>query len=563
MRESDLRIRYWRIVLFFARVTASVIFWDIVLPYIGLGRTARSTRAARYQRIARRFRALAVQMGGLMIKVGQFLSVRLDVLPREVTDELAGLQDEVPAEEFAAIRAKAEAELGEVLEQRYAWVEEEPMAAASLGQAHRARLTEADAAAQGFENVVLKVQRPHIDEIVGVDLAALRRVGRWLERYRPVSRRADVRALVEEFAAVTLEELDYLAEGRNAEIFAENFRDDPRVGVPAVVWSVSTRRVLTLQDVSAIKIADYDAITAAGIDRTDVAAALADVYRQQILQDGFFHADPHPGNLFVTPLGTVGEDGKPEWKITFVDFGMVGRIPDSLRSGLREVIIAVGLRDVPRLVQAYKNLGVLLPGADLRQIETAGAQLFDRFWGMSMTELGQIDYEEVMRFGSQFRELLVEMPFQLPQNLLMLGRTVGVLSGMCTALDPRFNLWTTVTPYAGSLIAEEGVSDWKTWLDEAAKVLQVLVALPGRADRVLASVERGELEVRTPTLSRQVVHLERSLNRVAGGVFFGSLLIAGALVHPSDPGLARLLMGASVVPAVWAILFARGHRPRR
>jgi predicted unusual protein kinase regulating ubiquinone biosynthesis (AarF/ABC1/UbiB family) len=563
VKESHLRARYWRIISFFARVTAHFIVWDILLPYVGLGATSRRTRSARYKRIAVRFRALAIGMGGLMIKVGQFLSVRLDVLPAEVTDELAGLQDEVPAADFSAIREKAEAELGGPLDGLYAWIDEKPLAAASLGQAHRARLRNEEAVAQGFADVVVKVQRPHIERVVDVDLAALRRVGGWLQRYRPVSRRADVRALLDEFASVTLEELDYLAEGRNAEIFRDNFRDNPRVGAPTVIWNLSTRRVLTLEDVSAIRIGDYEAITAAGIERADVAALLADVYRQQILQDGFFHADPHPGNLFVTPLEGLDEEGKPNWRLTFIDFGMIGRIPDSLRAGLRETVIAVGLRDVPRLVQSYKNLGVLLPSADIRQIETAGAQLFDRFWGMSMGELGQVDYEEVMRFGSQFRELLLDLPFQLPQNLLMLGRTVGVLSGMCAGLDPGFNLWTTLAPYATRLVADEGISDWKTWLDEAGKVLGVLFGLPGRTDRLLTTVERGELEVRTPQLERQAMHLERSVNRVAGGVVFGALLIAGAILYPAEPSLARMFMWAAVLPLVWIVFFARGHRPRR
>jgi predicted unusual protein kinase regulating ubiquinone biosynthesis (AarF/ABC1/UbiB family) len=417
---SQLRARYWRIVIFFAGVTAGFIFWDIVLPRIGLGGSASRTRAGRYKRIAVRFRALAIRMGGLMIKVGQFLSVRLDVLPREITDELAGLQDEVPAEEFDAIREKATAELGEALGQKYAWIDETPMAAASFGQVHRARLHDDEAVARGFSEVVIKVQRPYIDQVVDVDLSAIRRVAGWLQRYRPVSDRADVRALVNEFASTTLEELDYLAEGRNAEIFSANFAENPRVHFPRVVWSLSTRHVLTLEDVSAIKIGDYEAIAAAGIDRGEVASLLVDVYRQQILEDGFFHADPHPGNLFVTPLEGTGEDGKRNWKLTLIDFGMVGRVPENLRAGLREAVIAVGTQDSVRLVQTYRNLGIILPGADLKQIETAGAQLFDRFWGMSMGELSQIDYGEIARFGSQFRELLLDMPFQLPQNLSML-----------------------------------------------------------------------------------------------------------------------------------------------
>ena len=583
MNDSRLRRRYWRIVRFFAGVTADFILWDIALIKLGLGGVSARTRTARYRRHAVRFRALALRMGGLMIKVGQFLSVRLDVLPREITDELSGLQDEVPAEAFSDIRSKAESELGRALGEAFEWVDETPLAAASLGQVHRARLRRPELDQCGFGDVVVKVQRPDIDRIVEVDLAALRRVGGWLQRYRPVADRADVRALVAEFSATTIEELDYLAEGRNAEIFAANFAGNDRIRVPQVVWGLSTRHVLTLEDVSAIKITDYEAIAAAGIDRAEVAALLAETYRQQILEDGFFHADPHPGNVFVTPAQAsadergdsieAGEsadgagDEEPSaqatWTLTFVDFGMVGRIPDSLRANLREIVIAVGTQDVPRLVQAYKTMGVLLPSADLRLIETAGAQLFDRFWGMSMGELKEIEYEEVMRFGSQFRDLLLELPFQLPQNLLMLGRSVGILSGMCTALDPTFNLWTTIGPYASRLVAEEAVSDWRTWLAEAGKVLQTALGLPGRADRVLGMAERGELEVRDVQLSRQIAHLERSMNRVAGAALFSALMIPGALLYSDAPGLARWLMAASAVPFAWAVFFARGHRPPR
>ncbi|MCX6078116.1 MAG: AarF/UbiB family protein [Chloroflexi bacterium] len=563
MKASSLRARYWRIVFFFGRVTLGFIFWEIILPRIGLRSLARSTRSDRYKRIAVRFRALAIRMGGLMIKVGQFLSARLDVLPPEITDELAGLQDEVPPENFEAIRKQAETDLGAPLAEKYAWFEETPMAAASLGQVHRARLLPADAEDHGFMDVVVKVQRPFIEQIVEVDLSALRRVGGWLQKYKPISDRADVRALVEEFASTTREEIDYLAEGRNAETFDTHFKDNPRVHVPKVIWNISTRRVLTLENVFAIKLGDYDAITAAGIQRADVATLLLDTYMQQIFEDGFFHADPHPGNLFVTPVEGKGTDGKQNFKLTFIDFGMVGRMPENLRAGLREAVIAVGTRDAARLVQSYKTLGVLLPSADLKLIEMAGAQLFDRFWGKSMSELRQIDHAEMLKFSLQFRELMYSMPFQLPQNLLMLGRTVAILSGMCTGLDPEFNLWTSIAPFATKLVADEGVSNWKTWLDEALKIFQVLISLPARSERVLTILERGDLSVQTPVLNRQVMFLEAAINRMTGGMLFGALLIGGAILYSSDAQYGKLLMGAALLPLAWMLFFARGHRPWR
>ena len=563
MKSSQLRARYWRIVFFFARVTANFIWWEILLPRVGLAGWSRRTRSDRYRRIAVRFRALAIRMGGLMIKVGQFLSARLDVLPPEITEELSGLQDEVPAEDFAAIREQAEVELGEPLAVRYEWIDETPMAAASLGQVHRARLCQAEAEAHGFEDVVVKVQRPHIEQVVEVDLAALRRVGGWLQNYKPVRKRADVPALVEEFASTTREEIDYLAEGRNAEAFAANFQDNPRVHVPDVVWSLTSTRVLTLEDVSAIKLTDYEAITAAGIDRVQVAAVLFDTYLQQIFEDGFFHADPHPGNLFVTPRQRTAKAGTPDWQLTFVDFGMVGRVPDNLRTGLRETVISVGTQDAARLVQSFKTLDVLLPSADLKLIEMASMQLFDRFWGMSMSDLREIDHAEMMRFGLQFRELMFEMPFQLPENLLLLGRTVAILSGMCTGMDSEFNLWTSISPYATKLIADEGGSNWQMWLAEATKILQVLVGLPGRTDRVLTTLERGELNVQTPLLNLHVRRLDQSVNRMTWGLVFAALLVAGAVVYSADPGFGKVLMCASVLPLAWLMFSGRGRHPRR
>jgi predicted unusual protein kinase regulating ubiquinone biosynthesis (AarF/ABC1/UbiB family) len=557
MRPADLRARYWRIVFFFGRVTAAFIWWEIVLRRLGLGRLTARTRAERGRRTAVRFRTLAVSMGGLMIKVGQFLSARLDVLPQEITTELAGLQDEVPPVEISAVRAVAASELALPLDEHFAWFDEVPLAAASLGQVHRARLRPADAAELGFADVVVKVQRPHIEQVIQVDLAALRKVGGWMERYRPIRERADVRALIEEFATTTLQEVDYLAEGAHAETFAANFADDPRVDVPSVVWELSGRRVLTLQDVSAIKLGDGAAVSAAGIDRAEVAQVLAAAFLQQIFTDGFFHADPHPGNLFVTPRPATTPGGPP-WTLTFIDFGMVGHVPEELRAGLRDLLIAAGLRDSARLVAGLKRLDLLLPTADLARIEAATDQVFDRFAGLRMDELQQIPPEELVRFGLQFRELLLELPFQVPEDLLLLGRSMGILSGICTGLDPEFDIWGTITPYATQLLADEQQGLPRTVVTEALALGRLALVLPRRADRVLTLAERGELKMATPTLTAQVRRLERSVSRMNAVLVFAALLVAGAVVTASDAGLGRLLMSLSVVPL--AVALASGLR---
>ncbi len=189
-------------MFYFARTTLSVAFWEWLLPRIGLLGLTRRTRSGRYRRIAVEFRQMAIRMGGVMIKVGQFLSARLDVLPPEVTEELSGLQDEVPAEDFAAIRNLAEQELGSPLEEQYEWFEQTPLAAASLGQVHRARLREEAPEATRFRDVVVKIQRPFIEQLIDVDFSALRRFAGWLHLYEPIRRRANIPALVNELASV-------------------------------------------------------------------------------------------------------------------------------------------------------------------------------------------------------------------------------------------------------------------------------------------------------------------------------------------------------------------------
>lgn len=559
--KTILRVRYWRIVLFFARVTASIIFWDIFLRRIGLGAWAKNTRPRRLRNIAARFRALAIRLGGVMIKVGQFLSARLDVLPPEITDELSGLQDEVPPVDYESIRLQTELELGSAIEKAFATFEKGPVAAASLGQVHRATLFPNEAEAMGFENVVVKILRPNIDQIVEVDMSAIRVVGGWLKRYKPVSDRADVSAIVDEFAAILNAELDYLSEGKNAEAFAANFKGDENVHVPRVVWNRTTRRTLTLEDVTAIKITDYEAITAAGISRAVVAERLLATYLKQIFEDGFFHADPHPGNLFILPLGEKDTDGFTKFRLTFIDFGMVGRMPEKLVEGLREAVIAVGLQDAARLIQAYKTLGVLLPSANTKLLEEASAQVFERFWGMSMNELRNIQHRDMMKFGLQFRELMASMPFQVPENLLILGRTIGILSGMCTGLNADFNLWLHLAPYAKKLTEGEGGSVFDTFMNEAGDFFKTLIAIPGRAERVLSRIERGQLNVEAPLVNLQISYLEKSVNRLTGGIVFLGLLIAGAILYDGHALLGQGLFGGAGVALFYTLFLVRGRRP--
>ncbi len=368
-------------------------------------------------------------------------------------------------------------------------------------------------------------------------------------------------APAKELETTVYQEIDYLSEGKNAEIFGENFAGRKRIHVPRVVWSRTTKRVLTLENVYAIKITDYDAITAAGISRAEVAKILFKTYLKQIFEDGFFHADPHPGNLFVTPR-RAADESEARWQLTFVDFGMVGSVPEGLRDGLREMLVGVGTRDAGRVVRSYQTLGVLLPSADLKLLEQAGAQIFDRFWGMSMGELRNVDHRQMHQFAMQFRELMFEMPFQLPHNLLLLGRTVAILSGMCTGLDPNFNVWTQLAPYAQKMVMEEGISNWEIWLDEIGELIKQLIALPSQTGRVLTRLERGELVVNTPQVNRQIYHLEGAVNRLTGSILFAAFFFGGVLLYQGGTlTLAYLSWGLSAITLLWMIFLSRGHSP--
>ena len=554
-----MRARYRRILRFAARYLAQAWWYELFLPRIGLSRLSARGRPARLKRIAQRFHVLAVDLGGLMIKVGQFMSSRLDVLPPEITKELEGLQDEVPPVPFAQIRTLAESELGVPLEVAFEFVDEIPVAAASLGQAHRARLVDIDATETGLRDVVIKIQRPGIDAIVDVDLRALRRVGGWLSRVRLVADRVDMPALVEEFAHTCLEEIDYLHEAVSGERFALEFVDDARVSVPELVWERTTRRVLVMEDVTAIKISDVDGLRAAGIDPSEVAAEFAAIMFDQLFVNGFFHGDPHPGNIFVTPLGDGDPSGRP-WKLTFIDFGMMGEVPDGLRKGLRGVLIAAASRDGKGMVDGIREVGVLLPAADTAELERAMTKLFSRFGGMGFAELQEVDPREFRAFANEFSEVVRTLPFQLPENFLLIIRALSLVSGVCSTLNPAFNIWDAVEPYSAQLIRTESGNLVQDVAKRVMSTAGLVARLPQRLDTLATRIEDGNLSVQTPRIDRRLNSIERSIRRTISAVIFVGLLVGGILLRTHEVVFGTVLMSASALPllhALFAGLLAR------
>jgi predicted unusual protein kinase regulating ubiquinone biosynthesis (AarF/ABC1/UbiB family) len=571
MTRSPRDKKRYRKLRRFVIIAAAQIVWSDVILNRPLLQALRTPHLPRWQALALRYRSLALEMGGLLIKLGQFVSIRSDIIPPEVTGALAGLQDEVPAERLEDVVRTIEQELGRPLAHSFCSFVPEPLGAASLAQAHRAWLPSG-------EDVVVKVLRWGIEDMVEADLAALALAVRWLKRIRQVARRVDLDRLLAEFSAVTRNELNLCLEGRNAERFARDFAGDPQVYIPHIYWEYSTTRILTMENVSYIKMGDNSTIDAAGISRAEVARKLYDLYMRQIFMTHFVHADPHPGNLFVKPLPHPDEvlSGAPaplpgtpvsfrpqrSFQIAFVDFGMIAIVPPRLREGMREYLIGIGTRDAHRIVQSYVLGGMLLPGADLQRLEEWHDALLDRFdGGMLLGQLNRVDLTAINDLANEYRDLVASFPVQLPADMLFTYRAMGVLSGITTSLDAEFDPWRATLPFATALAKESVQKDWQTWLSEAVSLGQLIFRLPAQWDRVLSQAQRGNLTVKAalaPDTRKAFGRLEQSMHRLAWMVIAAALFLGGILWHATNVIAAAIVHGQSQKDSVgtWLIVLA-------
>ncbi|MGO3905160.1 MAG: AarF/UbiB family protein, partial [Microbacterium gubbeenense] len=294
-----------------------------------------------------------------------------------------------------------------------------------------------------------------------------------------------------------------------------------------------------------------DGLRAAGIDPTEVAPVFAAVMFDQVFGDGLFHADPHPGNIFVTPRA----DGS--WCLTFIDFGMMGEVPASLRRGLRRLVIAMGSRDGAGLVEAARDIGVLLPSADTNELERALSALFDRFGGKGFAELRDVDPREYKEFADELGDVVRTLPVQLPENFLLVIRAASLTSGVAMSLDPTFNVWDSVEPYAEKLVRDEGSGFVRDLAGEALENVRIAWRLPKRVDSVLEKAERGTLAVSSPQVERRLSKLEAALRRTISAVMFAGLAVAGAVLYAPVEALGVTLMVASVLPLAHALLARR------
>lgn len=491
-----------------------------------------------------RIRESALEMGGVLIKVGQFLSSRVDLLPAEYIEELSQLQDEVPAVRFEEIVPLVERELAMPLDKAFAQFDREAVAAASLGQVHAALLPTG-------QRVAVKVQRPNIDAFVAADLGALQYIVNWLNRRAAIRRRVDLPQVFREFEATLYMELDYIQEAHHAERFAVLFAPMEAIEIPRVYWSHTRKRVLTLEFMSGIKVTDFKRLEDAHISRAQVARLIMQAYLAQVLEFGFFHADPHPGNIFVRP-GPV---------VVLVDFGMVGELAPDTESNLRRVFFGFIRRDYDEVLSGLTRLGFVTRRADTYALKRALAWMVDNFYDMSFGELRAIDPTEVL---DELHDVLFAEYIRVPASYAFLGRALGSLTGLCTSLDPTFQFVTVAEPFAREIVrARRGVAELARQVTSGVVSLaRTTYTLPYLAQGTLSRVDAGEFDFQRQIDSLETVawSIERLIRQIVYAIVVSALVLVGAFLYARHTDLIAL--GAVVIAAVLTIaaIFPLGRR---
>ncbi|MBO8141438.1 MAG: AarF/ABC1/UbiB kinase family protein [Firmicutes bacterium] len=463
-----------------------------------------------------RLRAAVEELGTTFIKLGQLLSTRPDVVPQDIRQELARLQDRVPPVPTERVVAQLEQELGRPVGEVFASFDPEPLAAASIGQVHRALLP-------GGSQVAVKVRRPEIEGMVETDLEILEglaalaeeRFGR--ERFSP-------KELVDEFARALRREMDFRLEAANIERFRRIFADEPRVRLPKVYWEWTTSGVLVSEFFDGVKITDREGLERIGADPKNLARLGAEVFLRQVLIEGVFHGDPHPGNFFVLPDGRLG----------VVDFGIVGRLEEDDMNAIADMMIGVTRRDPNRVVNGLIRLGAVARGADWRDLRRDLADLIDRHYGQPLgrMELGSIVHE-VLQVTHRHR-------IRMPSDLFLLGKALVAIEGLGRQLDPEFNAVELAEPFVRDLIRRrlDPASMARRAAKEASSYLEMLARLPEKADETLTRLLEGNVHIHFihEGLERTVRRLELMGNRMAAAVVLGALILGSAIVLQADAG---------------------------
>ncbi|MEA5616234.1 AarF/ABC1/UbiB kinase family protein [Cronbergia sp. UHCC 0137] len=469
------------------------------------GGITQTKQAARRKAQAVWIRNTILDLGPTFIKVGQLFSTRADIFPSEYVEELSKLQDRVPAFSYEQVETIIEQELGKKIPELFGNFEPIPLAAASLGQVHKAVL-------HSGESVVVKVQRPGLKKLFEIDLNILKGIARYFQNHPKWGRGRDWMGIYEECCRILWEEIDYLNEGKNADTFRRNFRTYDWVKVPRVYWRYASSRVLTLEYVPGIKVSQYEALEAAGIDRKAIARYGAQAYLHQLLNNGFFHADPHPGNLAVSPDGAL----------IFYDFGMMGRIKANVREGLMETLFGIAQKDGDRVVQSLIDLGAIAPTEDMGPVRRSVQFMLDNFMDKPF------ENQSVAAISEDLYEIAYNQPFRFPATFTFVMRAFSTLEGVGKGLDPDFSFMEVAKPYAMQLITDTNGSEGNSFLNElsrqAVQVSSTALGLPRRLEDTLDKLERGDIRLRVRSVETE--RLIRRQSNIQIGISY-ALIISG------------------------------------
>ncbi len=461
--------------------------------------------------MAQRVRLVLEELGPTFIKVGQIMSTRPDLLPPDYISELEKLQDRVSAFEFDAVKQQIERELGQPLKELFAEFNPKPLAAASIGQVHRAVLP-------GGQEVVVKVQRPDIEQIIETDLEIMYDVARFLENRSTWAEMYSFVEMVAEFDRTLHEELDYNAEGRNADIFRKNFAGDPGVLIPMIYWEYSTRKILTMEYVKGVKLNNLLAIERLGLNRSALARKVSQAIFKQILIDGFFHGDPHPGNLAALP----GE------RIVFMDFGMVGYLVEETKSKIGNLMIALVSKSAGTVMKAVLDLGVVPKNVDKKLLRRDIDLLQRKYYEIP---LSQISLSEAL---NDIMGVAFKYHIRMPTEFALLVKALLTLEGVARELDPELSIVKVAEPFGKRLLMER--LSLQTLAKTAVKNLRefgdILFLLPKQVSDMLDLVAEGELKLKHqfPQVDEVLARVNIMTNRLAFSIVITGLIIGSAFL---------------------------------
>lgn len=484
-------------------------------------------------------RETLLNLGPTFIKVGQFFSTRADLFPTEYVEELSKLQDKVPAFNYDKIVAIIEQDFGKKVPELFRSFDPIPLAAASLGQVHKAQL-------HSGESVVVKVQRPALKKLFAIDLDILRGITRYFQSHPDWGRGRDWIGIYEECCRVLYEEIDYLNEGRNADTFRRNFRHQDWVHTPRVYWRYASPRVLTLEYAPGIKISHYEALEAAGLDRKELARLGAKAYLHQLLDNGFFHADPHPGNIAVSPSGAL----------IFYDFGMMGQVQTVTRQKLLQTFLGVAQKDAEQVVKSLVELGALAPVEDMGPVRRSIQYMLDHFMDQPF------ENQSVAQITDDLYEISYNQPFRFPATFTFVMRAFSTLEGVGKGLDPDFNFMEVAKPFAAELMANGNSTPENSSIlgelgRQAAQVGGTAFGLPRRIERTLDHLEQGDLRMRVRSIETERI-LRRISNAQIGtnfAVLIGTFILSATILFVQ--GYLWLAVVAALVAVIPAFSLMR------